>query len=171
MPKSMGCLYVVLVTLTILATPARARAQVLETVSADATLSDSTVAAAGGRSSKPVEYFVDLGVSFVSITDLTFSFVFSTDNPLDPDECLEITGGYPAASGFCAVGLHSETERTLTFPCSTSPAECAAYLDGSDAGLIIASSLNVNPVGRQRGRTSVIIESFTIIVRGVLGQS
>jgi hypothetical protein len=156
--------HVIPLVLVLLAISPRADAQ--EIVSAEAILSGRTAAAAG-NSDRPVEYSVDLGTSFSSIREVTFSFIFSERNPLDPEECLVISGDYPGASGFCEVFPISQTERILTFPCSSSPDVCSAYLDGNDAGLISAFGEKHNRAGRPIGRTAVTIESFTVLIDGV----
>ena len=157
------------VVLSFLSIPTHAQAQTVDTITAEAVLSDSTPTGSG-MNLRPVEYFVDLGTTFVSIMDVTFSFAFSPDDPLDFDECLDITGDYPGAFGFCPVGPSSELERVLTFPCAVHPDVCTAYLDGSDGGLITAMSDRFNKVGRRIGHASVTIDVFAVTVTGVVAQ-
>jgi hypothetical protein len=146
-------------------------AQVLTTVGAEADLSDTT-AKASGRHSDPVAYQVDLGVTFAAISEVEFSWTFSTDNPLDGNDCLtvtgDVTGDLAAGFGVCSVGPESETERTLVFSCGSFPDVCDAYLDGNDSGLLEVENHEFNPAGRRTGRASITIESFAVSVTGVL---
>jgi len=144
------------------AMPARGAAQTV--VGAEAVLSDDRPVAAG-NSSRPVDFVVDFGTSFSSIAAISFSFVFSADDPLDPGECLLVSGDYPGG-GFCNISADDQLERIVTFPCSSNPDVCAAYLDGDDAGLITVSNDRHNPTGKPIGRASVTIESLTVIVSG-----
>lgn len=145
------------------------RAADAQTVSADAVLTDSTPAAAG-RNSRPVEYAVDLETTFISISDVSFSFVFAAHNQLDPDECLLVSGDYAGEFGFCNGDQEPQGSRLLTFPCALFPDVCAAYIDGSDGGLITASTERVNRAGRPIGRSSVTIDSFSVTVTGVAAE-
>jgi hypothetical protein len=167
MPRSAHSILFSVIVLGLLAIPTRADAQTV--VSAEAILSDSRPAVAG-RNSRPVEYVVDLGTTFVSISDLSFFFVFAEHDPLDPDECLAISGDYAGENGFCDVGEASQAFRLLTFPCVSFPDVCGAYLDGSDGGLITALNERVNAADRPIGRSSVRIDSFTVTVTGVAAQ-
>lgn len=147
-------------------TASPAGAQTSAAVSAEALLSDRTVVVSGNHSA-PIEYQVDLGVSFTHISEVTFSFAFSGAEPLNPGECVEIEGGYPGASGVCGVQPEGETERILTIPCDTFPEVCEAYLDGIDDGTISVSGGRTNPNGRPVGHSAVTFESFTVTVEGV----
>jgi hypothetical protein len=167
MTRSAHSILFSVVVLGLVAIPTRAAHA--QTVSAEAVLSDSTPAVAG-RNSRPVEYAVDLGTTFVSISDVSFFFVFAAHNQLDTDECLLVSGDYAGEFGFCNGDQDPQGSRLLTFPCALFPDVCAAYLDGSDGGLITASNERVNPAGRPIGRSAVTIDSFTVTITGEAAQ-
>ena len=169
MTGSAYSIFVPVVVLSSLVIPTHAQAQTVDTITAEAVLSDSTPTVSGPNS-RPVEYFVDLGTTFVSITDVLVSFVFSPNDPLEPEQCLTFTGGYPGAFGFCNIFPSSQTEVRLLFTCAVHPEVCAAYLDGSDDGLITVTTERFNKAGRPIGHASVTIDVFDVTVTGVVAQ-
>jgi hypothetical protein len=104
----------------------------------------------------PVQYTVDFGVAFSSISEVDYFFTFGSD-PLDAQECLFFR------VGFCNPGPAPQFSRLLSIPCANDPGECDLFRDGVDTRQLTAGWWLPGA-----GPASVKITSLAITIQGTV---